>query len=215
MDIKDSQKALVKAFKDNINRITFKGAKRMVSGSRAEFLFPNGTVVVLGYATVKRGLPKGQFAVYSFLSVKDGPIYQIMDKTHLAKSGSFWGKGLLRATSHGLIKPGNYHIRNGTEIEKVAKQILKDMEKVFTPIVRAFTGGYPKAFNFVLKSRGKYVRNPFTLCVILLVLDKSLGKLDVLINEAGKYDSFYDFKKVKDIRKQIVTPVTEWLKRQC
>ena len=214
MELKDRKKDLGMKFKQEMRRLDFTSAKKIkILKSGVELSFDDGTNADMAYATVKRNYPKGEFGLYSLVSISNGPVYQIMCQTHLDKGSSFSGEGILAGTSHNLIDEGHYPVTSDVKIEDVARRVVCDMEKVYVPIITAFTVGYKSAIDFLIHHQGRFVRNPFCMGVILMGLAGSFERLDELVKLAEKHSSYYDFHAAENYRVQIIDPILSWFKK--
>jgi hypothetical protein len=214
MDHKERVKQLGVAFKAEARAIELVNANKCkIRRDEVEYVFTDASVATMGYATVQRNYPKSEFGVYSLVSVTGGLIYQVMQETRLDKSESFCGDGIFAGTSHNLIDEGHYPVTSNVSVESVARQIVDGMREAYVPIIQCLTGNYGEGLDFLLRVKGRYIRNPFTTGVILLGLSGSFERLSDLVAAAMKNKSFHDFHSKKDNQRKIVAPIRQWFEK--
>lgn len=214
VSISDVKKKMGQALKIKLSQLSLPGElkKKVNSKMFLEANLSSGCNAIIACAEAKGGRAPGNYGLYLLLSLNDGPIYKIMHEVNLDISKSFSGNVIFSGTSHNLSpKQSHYEITPNIDFDEVASEICKDIQNYYFPIISAFDTQYLDAVNFIKNGGFGFVRNPFTMCVILLGLSHSLEKLDEIISIARDRKEFYDFHAVSDFNVSIVTPLIHLL----
>jgi hypothetical protein len=214
MQLEDRRKKTFASFMEQMRNIEIKSAQLTTAKDRVNISFSDGTRALLYLSSVKGGFGKGEFGVYIGLSIFDGPIYRILKDTRLDGGSSFPKDMIFRATSHSFkAGRGIYKFRASIDDDALVKKMIRDVRRVFVPIIAIFTSNYAEAVDFILDNDGRHLRKPFAMCVILLVLGNGFNQLDKVIARAKKVDGYWDFHRSKDPENLIVQRIQKWFEK--
>jgi hypothetical protein len=211
MELHKKRNAAYASFMRQMQDIEFGSAEATTTKDRVNISYPDGTRALLYVNSVKGGFGKGEFGLYIGLTISDGPIYQILKKTRLEGGSSFPKDMIFRTTSHSFKGArGLYAFRTATDVESTVTKMIRDVRKVYVPIIEQFTSRYEEAVSFIVDHNGEHVRKPFAMCVILLGLGNALSRLDSLIVKVKTVPRFLDFHRSKDYEHLIVERIRKW-----
>lgn len=212
----ETKKKMGNLLKTYLSKLILPGeiSKKVSTKMRLEANLELGCKAIIACAEVKGGRPPGNYGLYWLLSLSNGPIYEVMQATNSDQSQSFSGNIIFRGTSHNL-KSGasHYEITSETDLEATVSIICSDIKKICFPIVQSFNLDFLDAIEFVKNNGTGYVRNPFTACIILLGLSKSLNRIDEIISIAKDNPSFYDFHASPNYKAHIIDPIVQWFEQ--
>lgn len=183
--------------------------------------------VIIHIATVNRGYPKDCFGAYSSFLNEGGEIFNIMQSLHLEEDESMPEGIYLSGGYLNLIYMypeleyngyDHYPFMKGMNTENTVKQMCLDIQKFYFPIFYSFLFYPEKALHFIFEQNllsFVNIRNPFTLCMILMGMSNDYSQIDSLCSLAKDEDNgFYDFYNKKNPEKNIIKPIMEYFKKR-
>lgn len=210
--IADTKKAMGHALKKCLDKLPIPQlqSKKVSTKMRLEGVFESGCEITLACAEVTGGRPTGHFGLYWLLSLKNGPIYQVMVDTGLDAAKGHSGDVFYSVTSHNLLTASHYEVGPDADTDALAAAIARQMEDIALPIARGFTSDPNAGVDFLLGEPVGRVRNPFTIAVILLHLAGRTERLPELLAAAPSKPVFLDFAASGDPQRDIVEPIARW-----
>jgi hypothetical protein len=211
-ELSETKKKMGAALKHQLGKLVLpdEKTKKVISKQNLEVTLNSGCKAYIGCAEVKAGRAPGSYAIYWLLSLSEGPIFEAMMATGLDKSNSFSGTVFFVGTSHNLSGQSHYEVSPYIDFEDTAQAVCKAVTEIALPIVKAFGSDHNAAVDFVLGGGQRYVRNPFTICIILLNMCNRLDRIDEVVAKAGEVEGFYDYKSVSDPKTSIIDPINKW-----
>jgi len=211
MELQNKKKLALDSFMRQMGEVGVKGATLTTTKDKVDISFEDGTRALLYVNSVKGGFGKGEFGIYIGLTISNGPVYRILKSTRLDGGSSFPKDMILRMTTHSFKGGrGLYAFRTATNVDVTVKRMIRDVRRVYVPIVEQFTGRYAEAVKFILDHNGEHVRKPFAMSVILLGLSNRLNQVDKVIARAKTVPRFWDLHRSKDYELLIVQRIRQW-----
>jgi hypothetical protein len=211
-ELAETEKKVGKAIKACFSALAVPGelSKKVSSKMRLEAKLRSGADLFIACAKVKRGRPPGAFALYWLFALSGGFIYDTMKACGLSAHPNIQTPLIFSCTSHNLTSASHFDVAPAADLDMVAAAICKDVREQAVPLIEGFETAPERVLDYILGRGPGVVRNPFTMCLILMHLAHRTDRLEEIIQVASIAQGFYDFKGPAEARAGIVEPLARW-----
>ncbi|HAM23599.1 MAG TPA: hypothetical protein DCQ04_15325 [Actinobacteria bacterium] len=166
---------------------------------RLECDLPDGSSGLIALATIKDGLPTGQFAMDPAILVYGGTVMNVLDQLPLRAWAHPPRDALLCSQGAGPTR-GVYHV---TSPDSPSVDVIVDqVRSTWIPLLLAYSGQWNDALDHTL-AHPQEVAAPLSTATILAFLAHRSDRMNEITSTAQRTPQFWDAREIPDIDEHI------------